>query len=642
MTVNGRLRTIIGVMPAEVRFPDAPIGFLRDRGDLWVPNAWQNNRGEERGNQYLGVLARIRPGGSMAEVRTDLATISARFRAAFPDRYDPSTITWALDAIPLREQMIGDVRRPLLVVMGAVVLLMLIACANVAHLSLARGAARRQEFAVRAALGAGRVRLVRQLFTESLLLGVMAGVLGIAMAVASTRGLVRLDPGMIPQLDAVRVNGTVLVFALVVTLLCAVLVGVVPALRQSMASVHDAIRAGRGGAAQPRRRVRSVLVVAEVAMALVILVGAGLLTRSFLALQKVDQGFTPGPTLTFAVTLPRARYDSAAKMIAFHDRLQRQLASIPGVDAVSAIDPLPLGGTSWSGTFHVEGQPTERGAEAPHGEYNVALPGFIETLRFRLVAGRDFNVSDGPGAPSVAIVDERLAARHWPGEDAIGKRISANSDSGPWSSVVGVVRHVYRSGPKSEGEPQIYFPYRQRVQTPLSYVLRTTVDPLSVVRAVRTQVAQLDADLPVARVASMETLESAALARDRFNALILLVFAGTALLLAAIGLYGVMAYLVAQRQAELGIRMALGGRPGDVARLVIGDGMRMALLGIAIGTLASLALGRALDGLLYGTRPTDPLTYAVIAAMLAIVALLATAIPARRATRADPVDALRA
>ena len=642
ITVNGRLRTIVGVMPAEVRFPDAPIGFLRDRGDIWLPNAWQNNRGEERGNQYLGFLARIRPGASMTEVQTDLETISARFRSAFPDRYNSTTVSWALDAIPLREQMIGDVRRPLLVVMGAVVLLMLIACANVAHLSLARGAARRQEFAVRAALGAGRMRLVRQLLTESLLVGAMAGALGIAIAVGSPRGLVRLDQGMIPQLDATRVNGTVLLFALLTTLFCALLVGVVPALRQSMASVHDAIRAGRGGAAQPRRRVRSVLVVAEVAMALVILVGAGLLTRSFLALQKVDQGFSPGPTLTFAVTLPRARYDSAAKMIAFHDRLQNQLTSIPGVEAVSAIDPLPMGGTSWSGTFHVEGQPTERGAEPPHGEYNVAMPGFIETLRFRLVKGRDFEVNDGPGAPSVAIVDERLADRYWPGEDALGKRISSNGDTGPWASVVGVVRHVYRSGPKSEGEPQIYFPYRQRVQTPLSYVVRTNVDPLSIVRAVRTQVASLDPDLPVARVASMETLESAALARDRFNALILLVFAGTALLLAAIGLYGVMAYLVAQRQAELGIRLALGGGPGDVARLVIGDGMRMALLGIVIGTVASLALGRALDGLLFGTRSRDPVTYGAIAATLVVVALLATAIPARRATRSDPVDALRA
>jgi predicted permease len=642
ITVNGRLRTIVGVMPADVRFPDAPIGFLRDRGDIWMPYAWQNNRGEERGNQYLGFLARIRPGAAMTEVRTDLETISARFRSAFPDRYDPSTVRWSLDAIPLREQMVGDVRRPLLVVMGAVVLLMLIACANVAHLSLARGAARRQEFAVRTALGAGRMRLVRQLLTESLMLGAMSGALGIAIAVGSTRALVRIDPGMIPQLDATRVNGIVLVFALLATLFCSLLVGVVPALRQSMVSVHDAIRAGRGAAAQPRRRVRSVLVVAEVAMALVILVGAGLLTRSFLALQKVDQGFSTGPALTFAVTLPRARYDSAARMITFHDRLQSELASIPGVEAVSAIDPLPLGGTSWSGTFHVEGQPTARGAEAPHGEYNVAMPGFIDALGLRLVKGRDFAANDGPGAPAVAIVDESLAAQYWPGDDPLGKRISSNGDSGPWATVIGVVRHVHRSGPKNAGEPQIYFAYRQRVQTPLSYVIRTTVDPLSIVGVVRSKVAALDPDLPVARVASMATLESAALARDRFNALIFLVFAGTALLLAAIGLYGVMAYLVAQRQAELGIRLALGGGPGDVARLVIGDGMRMALLGIVIGTVTSLALGRALEGLLYGTKPTDPVTYAVIAGTLALVALLASAIPARRATKADPVDALRA
>ena len=642
MTVNGRLRTVIGVMPASVRFPDAPIDFLRDRGDLWVPYAWQNSRGEERGNQYLGMLARTRPGTTVEQMQTDLETISARFRSAFADRYTSTTFNWALDAMPLREQMTGDVRRPLLVVMGAVVLLMLIACANVAHLSLARGAARRQEFAVRTALGAGRMRLVRQLLTESLLLGGAAGAIGVAIAVASTRALIRLDPGMIPQLDATRVNGIVLLFALLVTVFCALLVGVVPALRQSMASVHDAMRAGRGSAAQPRRRVRSVLVVAEVAMALVILVGAGLLTRSFLALQRVDPGFAPGPTLTFSVTLPRARYDSAAKMVAFHDRLQSQLATLPGVEAVSAIDPLPLGGTSWSGSFHVEGQPSPRGVESPHGEYNVAMPGFIEALRFRLVKGRDFEASDGPGTPLVAIIDERLAEKYWPGQDPIGKRLSSNADTGPWASIVGVVRHVYRSGPKNEGEPQIYFPYRQRVQTPLSYVIRTTVDPLSIVRSVREQVRSLDPDLPIARVASMDALQASALARDRFNALIFLAFAGTALLLAAIGLYGVMAYLVAQRQAELGIRLALGGGPGDVARLVVGDGMRMALLGIAIGTLASLALGRALDGLLYGTKPTDPVTYAVIAATLALVALLATAIPARRATRSDPVNALRA
>jgi putative ABC transport system permease protein len=641
ITINGRARTIIGVMPASVRFPDAPVGGLRDRADLWTPHSWQNNRGEERGNQYIAVLARLRPGVSIAEGHVDLRTIAGRFRAAFPSRYDLPTAPWSLDAQPLRDQMIGEVRRPLFVVLGAVTLLMLIACANVAHLSLARGAARRQEFAVRAALGAGRRRLVRQLLTESTLLGIGAGGLGIGVATVATRVLVRLDAGMIPQLDTTRVNGVVLLFALMITVVCSVLVGIVPALRQSTASVHDAVRAGRGNAAQPRRRVRSVLVVAEVAMALVILVGAGLLTRSFLALQQVDQGFTPGPTLTFAVTLPRARYDSAAKMVAFHDRLQERLAAIPGVEAVSAIDPLPLGGSSWSGTFHIEGRPTAPGQEAPHGEYNVAMPGFVSTLRLQLLKGREFEMSDGPGSPRVAMVDDRLVAQHFPGQDPIGKRISSNGDNGPWATVVGVVKHVYRSGPKSEGEPQIYFAYRQRVQTPLSYAIRTNVDPLSIVRSVRSEVAAIDPDLPIARLATMASLESAALARDRFNALIFLVFAATALLLAAIGLYGVMAYLVSQRQAEIGIRLALGGGPADVARMVIGDGMRMALLGIALGTIASLALARLLTGLLYGTKPTDPVTYVVIAATLALTALLASALPARRATKADPVDALR-
>jgi putative ABC transport system permease protein len=537
--------------------------------------------------------------------------------------------------------MVGDVQRPLMVVLGAVLLLLLIACANVAHLSLARGAARRQEFAVRAALGAGRLRLVRQLMTESLLLGTAAGVLGIGIAVVSTRGLIRLDPGVIPQLDATRVNDAVLLFALAATVFCAVLVGIVPALRQSMTSVHDAMRAGRGSSVQPRRIVRSALVVTEVAMAVVILVGAGLLTRSFVALQQVDQGFGRGPTLTFSVTLPSARYDSAAKLIAFHDQVQQRLATIPGVEAVSAMDPLPLGGSAWSGTFHIDGRPTAPGQQAPHGEYNVGMPGFVRTIGMQLLRGRDIEPGDGPGTPLVAIVDDRLAAHYWPGEDPLGKRISSNSDAGPWYSIVGVVQHVYRAGPKHEGEPQIYFPFRQRVQRPLSYVIRTTVDPTSVVRAVRAEVAAVDPELPLARVATMAALESAVLAGDRFNALIFLVFAATALLLAAIGLYGVMAYLVSQRQAERGLRMALGGGPTDIARLVVGDGMKMALAGIAVGTLASLALARVLDGLLYGTKPTDPATYVVIASLLAVVALVASAVPARRASRSDPVRALR-
>jgi predicted permease len=411
---------------------------------------------------------------------------------------------------------------------------------------------------------------------------------------------------MIPQLDATSVNGAVLAFAVLATLFCALLVGVFPALRQSSASVHDAIRAGRGAAAQPRRRVRSLLVVAEVAMALMILVGAGLLTRSFFALQGVDQGFSPGQALTFAVTLPRARYENSEKLILFHDQLQPRLAAVAGVSSVSAIDPLPLGGTNWSGTFHVEGQVVPPGGQNPHGEYAVALPGFVKSLGMQLVTGREFDATDGSAAPAVAIVDDRLVAKHFAGQDPIGKRISQQGPEGPFATIVGVVRHVYRSGPAKEGEPQVYFPFAQHTQTPMSYVVRTSVDPMSVLRSVRAEIAAMDPELPIARVASMATLETASLARERFNALMLVVFAATALLLAAIGLYGVMAYLVSQRQAEIGIRMALGGGPRDVARMVIGDGMRMALAGIALGTLASLALARVLTGLLYGISPTDP------------------------------------
>ena len=642
ININGRLRTVIGVMPAHVRFPDAPVGFLRDRGDLWVPYGWQNSRGEERGNQYLGFVARRKPGVSFDQVLVDLGTISGRFRSAFPDRYAKTAEPWGLAARPLRDEMIGDVRRPLLVVLGAVLLLMLIACANVTHLSLARAAARSQEFAVRTALGAGRLRLVRQLMTESLLLGLAAGAVGIAIAVAGTRGLVRLDPGIIPQLDATRMNGSVLLFALLATVFCSLVVGTLPAIRQSTTRVHDAIRAGRSDAAQPRRRLRGMLVIAEVAMALVILVGAGLLTRSFIALQRVDQGFSPGQALTFAVTLPRARYESAEKMIAFHQQLQPRLGAIPGVTAVSGVDPLPLGGTNWSGTFHVEGQIVSPGGQDPHGEYAVALPGFVGALGMKLLRGREFAATDGAAAPSVVIVDDRLAEKYWPGQDPLGKRVSQQGPEGPFATVVGVVGHVHRVGPAREGEPQIYFPFAQHVQTPLSYSVRTSVDPMTVLRAVRREVAAIDPELPMARVASMSTLESASVARERFNALILVVFAGTALLLAAIGLYGVMAYLVSQRQAEIGIRLALGGGPRHVARMVIGDGMRMALAGIVLGTLASLALARVLKGLLYGITPTDPVTYVAIAVLLALVALAASALPARRATKADPVSALRA
>ncbi|HSA54322.1 MAG TPA: ABC transporter permease [Gemmatimonadaceae bacterium] len=641
--VSGRLRTVIGVMPPEVRFPDAPLDFLRERGDLWIPHAWERNRSEERGNQYLGMIARLRPRASLAQAQRDLEAIGARFRAEWPDRYARADLRWGLDAFPLREHMIGEARSAILVVAGAVGLLLLLACANVAHLTLARGTVRQRELAVRTALGARRGRLVRQLLTESVLLALGGSVLGLLTAVVGVRLLVVLDPGNIPHLDTARVDGVVLLFTLGVALAAGLLIGLLPAMRQSQVRPSERLQDGARGAAtgHPRRRLRSVLVVAEVAMALVILVGAGLLARSFIALQRVDTGFDSRDVLTVQLALPRARYDSASKIVAFHARVREQLATIPGVAAVGGADPLPMSGSGWSGSMYVEDLRVPPEQAEQHAEYAVALPGYFRAMGIPLLEGRDFTDADRRGAPLTVIVDERLAAKYWPGQSAIGKRINPNRAQGTWATIVGVVKHVYNAGPRQEGEPQIYVSFLEHIQHPLTYVLRTGGDPLSVVRAVRRAIASVDPELPVARMATMADLESRALARDRFNALVLSVFALTALVLAAIGLYGVMAYLVNQRTAEIGVRLALGGRPYDVVRLVIGEGMAMALTGIVLGVAVSLALSNVLAGLLYGVAPIDPLTYTAIAAVLALVALLASAIPARRAARVDPVAAHR-
>jgi putative ABC transport system permease protein len=641
--VSGLLRTVIGVMPPEVRFPDAPLDFLRERGDLWVPHSWERNRSEERGNQYLGMIARMGPGTVLAQARRDLEAIGARFRSEWPDRYARTDLFWGLDAFPLREHMVGGAREAVLIVAGAVGLLLLLACANVAHLTLARGTTRQRELAIRTALGARRGRLVRQLLTESLLLSTAGGMLGVLGAAAAVRVLVALDPGNIPQLDASRVDGTVLLFASGVAILTGALVGLVPAIRQSRAQPRERLQDGARGTAtmHPRRRLRSTLVVAEVAMAVVILVGAGLLARSFVTLQRVDPGFDSRDLLTIQLVLPATRYDSAAKILAFHRSVREGLASIAGAESVGGVDPLPMSGNAWSGSFFVEDLRVPPEQAEQHAEYAVAMPGYFRTMGMPLLEGRDFTDADALGAPLAVIVDDRLAARYWPGQSAIGKRINPNRARGTWATIVGVVRHVYNAGPRQEGEPQIYVSLLEHIQRPFTYVLRTSVAPASIVSAVRREVAAVDPDLPIARVATMADLEARALARERFSALLLGCLALTALLLASVGLYGVMAYLVNQRTAEIGVRLALGGRPLDVLRLVISEGMAMAATGIVLGALVSLGLANLLRGVLYGVAPTDPLTYVVIALVLVVVAFVASAIPARRAAHVDPVTSLR-
>jgi predicted permease len=642
INVGNRLRTVIGVMPAGVRFPDAPMGFLRERGDLWVPYGWEQAREESRGDQYLGVVGRLRSGNGMDQAQADLDTIAARFRSQYSDRYMGS-MKWSIAAVPLRDEMVGNVRSALLLLLGAVALVLLIACVNVANLLLTRGAVRERELAMRGALGAGRGRLVRQLLTESTLLSLAGGVLGVLLAWWGVRLLVQLDPGNIPRLDGVRIDGGVLAFSFGVSALTGLVFGLAPALQQSRLDLRTALQSGgHASTGLGHRRFRNALVAAEVAMAFIILVQAGLLVRSFAALQRVDPGFRAEGIVALQLSIPRGKYDSPEKIAGFYRELQSRVAEIPGVRQAGAVDPLPMSGDGWSGSFIVEEQPIAPGEPEPHAEYAVAMPGYFRTMGIPLREGRELTAQDAAEAPEVVVVDELLARRHWPGKSAVGKRINLiGREVGEWATVVGVVAHVRNAGPQEEGEPQIYLPFLQRTQTPLTIVVRSEAEPAAIMPELRRAVRAVDPDQPIRSLRPMEKIVHGAVARQRFNMLLLSIFAAVALVLAIVGLYGMMAGLVSQRVHEIGIRLALGGKPGDALRLILREGMRIVLAGLLIGLAASAALSRAVTGLLFSTGSTDPLTYGTIAALVLLISLAATWVPARRATRVDPLAALR-
>jgi putative ABC transport system permease protein len=631
-------RTVVGVMPADVRFPDAPLNFLKDPADLWIPFKWEQARTDGRGNQYLGLLGRLRPGARAVDAQHDLDRIAEGFRREFPDRYAGAELNWRLQAMSLRDQMVGDVRPALWLLAGAVGLVLLTACANVTNLLLARGTARRRELAVRSALGASRARLVRQLLIEALALVGGGGLLGVGLALAGIRLLVRIDPGTIPRLDTATLDWRVLGFALALTLGTALLVGLAPAIRQSRADPQSALGgAPRDATTAPvRRRLRNGLVIGEVAMAVVLLVGAGLLVRSLAAMTRVEPGFDPRQTAIAQVTLPRARYDSAAKIVGFHRDLTARLAGLPGSVAVSAVYPLPMSGSAWSGSIEIETHPVAAGQPGPHGEYAVALPNYFQTLRIPLLEGREFNDADVAGAPPVAIVDEVLARRYWPGESAIGKRINpwgGRPANDRWTTVVGVVGHVRNAGPTALGEPQVYLSGLQKAESLLFYVARSSDAIAPLPRAMREAVRAVDPSLPLTRLATMPEVVAKVTAPQRFNALLLGLFGAVALSLAAVGLYGVIALLVTQQTREIGIRLALGGRPAHIVRRILGEGLAMTAAGIAIGCACAFALSRAVSGLLFAVEPGDPATYATIAMLFMLVALVAAYLPARRATR---------
>jgi predicted permease len=646
-TVNlaGFVRTIVGVMPPDVRFPDAPLDFLRERADLWIPSTWESLRGDARGNQIIAVLARRAPGVGDARAKADLDAAAAQWRVDYPQRYaGENAKDWSLAAVSLRDQMLGSVRRSLVVIAVAVGFVLLIACVNVANLMLARGATRQKELAIRLALGAGRMRLVRQLMTESIVLAIAGGLLGLLLAWVGVRVLVRLGANELPRIADTSIDGTVLIFAVALSVVTGLVVGVVPALQQSSDGAREGLNVkavGMAGRARGGERLRLALVAAQVAMALVVLVGAGLLGRTFLALERVRPGFAADHVLSMQLTLGRPRYDSTYKLVNFYQQLLAKSSAMPGVSRVSGGYPLPMSGDGWSGSYEVNGEPSGPNDPIPHAEYAVTLPGFFQTLGIPLLSGRDFESTDTRDAPRVVIVDELLAKRHWPGQNPIGKELNGDGVRAPWWRVVGVVGHVYRAGPQSEGEPQLYLPYTQSAQTTLSVVARGNGPAIALVQPLRSAIHSLDPDLPIARVRPMSDLVSSATARQRFNATLLGIFALTALFLASVGLYGVMAYVVSQRTREIGIRMALGGQPSVIRWSVLRQGLVVSCVGLAAGMLLSIVTAKAISGLLFGVRPLDLPTYLAIGALLLVVAAVATYGPARRATRVDPLLALR-
>jgi putative ABC transport system permease protein len=544
------------------------------------------------------------------------------------------------------EQATGRIRPALLMLLGAVGFVLLIACANVANLLLARAAGRQKEVAIRTALGAKRWHLVRQLLTESVLLALLGGALGLALAWVGVRSLSATTIANATGADGIAIDGSVLAFTLVLSLLTGLLFGMVPAVQISMTKFHDTLKEGGRSMSADRgsHAVRRVLIVAEVGLALMLLAGAGLLIKSFSRILGVSPGFEPRNVLTLTLALPAAKYPNDTARIAFWDQMLPRIAAIPGVKAVGATSVMPFGGSWSTGTFSVEGYTPKENENSPWGDIRTVTPGFAEALGIPLKRGRFINDNDRLGAPVVAVVDEEMVNRYWPNTDPVGKRIYFDPPPDQpiqYIEVVGVVGHTKHEGLDAENRVQIYFSARQRVPGSMAIAIRTEVPPVTLTPAIRQTVLAVDRDQPISQVRTMEELVSQSVGQRRLSMLLLGLFATIALVLASIGIYGVMSYSVTQRAHEIGIRMALGAARGNVLQLVMRQGMTLVAIGLALGILGAFGVTRLLASQLFGVNPTDPLTFTLVALILAAVALVATLVPALRATRVDPLVALR-
>ena len=635
LTLNDETYTVVGVMPARFQFPE-------NDDELWAPIAFSAEEAANRNRHYLQVIARLKPGVTLAQAQSEMTTIGARLQQQYPQ----SNTDISVAVTSLHEHLVGDIKPALLILLGAVGLVLLIACANVANLLLARAAIRQKEIALRVALGARRWRLLRQFLTESVLLATLGGLLGLAIAYAGLMLLRSFIPENISQAREISLDLKVLGFTLGVSLLTGFIFGLAPAIQALRMNQSETLKEGGRDSVTGRsgKRLRGLLVTAEVAISLVLLIAAGLLINSFLRLRNIDPGFKVDHLLTMKIELPEPKYEEFERRTAFYNDLVQRVQSLPGVQSAAVTTNLPLYRQGNSIGVRLEGKP-----EPPPGQElivvtRVVSPGYFDTMSIPLLAGRPFNDQDTDKTPNVVIISETMARRYWPGEEAIGKRLATRrirSDA-DWIQVIGVVKDVRQFELNAEPRPQMYISYRQpSFFAAEDLVVKTDVEPASMAAAVRKAVWEIDKDQPISNIKTMEEILADSIARQRFSMLLLGLFAGVALLLAAVGIYGVMSYSVAQRTHEIGIRMALGAQTGAVLKLAVGYGLKLVVAGVLIGLVAAFVLTRLMSTLLFGVTPTDPMTFALISLLLVGVAAVASYIPARRATKVDPLIALR-
>lgn len=635
LTLDGKSFTIIGVMPPEFHF--AP--FWATHAEVWAPLNLAA-RHDDRGGQSLRVFGRLKQGVTRAQAQTEMQTINHRLEEQYPN--DVKGL--AVFVNPLLENVVGKTRPALLVLLTAVGFVLLIACANVANLMLARATSRQKEIALRMVLGAGRARIARQLLTESVILALAGGVFGLLLAVVVIKLLVSLGPASLPRLETIGLDPAVLAFTLVLSVLTGLLFGLAPVWQTRRANFNASLKDGARGSTDAGGRLgaRRLLVISEMALAVMLLIGGGLLVRSFRQLRAIDPGFNPNHLMTMTVSLAGSQHSTGALRSAFFDQILPRIAAVPGVESASAINHLPIGGDLWTLGFTIEGQPAPPPGTTQGAVYRIIRPEYFRTMGATLLSGRDFNTHDHQTAPAVVMINEAMARRYWPNQNPLGRRIKINDEGVNPREIVGVVKDARQGDWTLAASPEVYLSHLQATEPHgLTLVVRTAGDPAAVVSGIQNEIWAVDKSLPVSEIKSMDEVIAEALGPQRFNMLLLGVFGGVALLLATVGIYGVMSNAVTSRTQEIGIRMALGAQAKDVMGMIVGQGMLLTVIGIGLGLVGAFFVTQLMSGLLYGVSATDQTTFVAVPVLLTVVAMFGCYVPARRATKVDPLVALR-